>query len=46
MPKLGIIQVLKVTEINDLRKDIDLLETIVPRDLWPVPVYADLLFKL
>ena len=30
----------------DLRADIDTLETIVPRDLWPVPTYADLLFNL
>ena len=32
--------------MNVLRKDIDALETIVPRKLWPVPTYADLLFKL
>jgi glutamine synthetase len=32
--------------MNDLREDIDMLETIVPRKLWPVPTYADLLFKL
>ena len=32
--------------MNDLRKDIDTLETVVPRKLWPVPTYADLLFKL
>ena len=32
--------------MNDLRKDIDMLETIAPRKLWPVPTYADLLFKL
>ncbi len=29
-----------------LRADIDALEGIMPRDLWPVPVYSDLLFKL
>ena len=29
-----------------LRKDIDSLETIVPRKSWPVPTYADLLFNL
>jgi len=29
-----------------LRTDIDALEGIMPRDLWPVPVYSDLLFKL
>jgi len=32
--------------MNNLRKDIDVLETIAPRKLWPVPTYADLLFKL
>ncbi len=30
----------------DLREDIDMLETLIPRKLWPVPTYADLLFKL
>jgi glutamine synthetase len=29
-----------------LRADIDALEGIMPKDLWPVPVYSDLLFKL
>jgi len=29
-----------------LREDIDALEEITPRDLWPVPAYSDLLFKL
>ena len=32
--------------MTDLREDIDTLETIVVRDLWPVPTYADLLFNL
>ncbi|MFC1809638.1 glutamine synthetase III [Candidatus Omnitrophota bacterium] len=32
--------------MNALREDIDVLETIVPRELWPVPTYADLLYKL
>ena len=32
--------------MNDLRNDIDGLEAIVPRELWPVPTYADLLFNL
>ena len=32
--------------LADLRADIDTLEKITPRDLWPVPVYSDLLFKL
>ncbi|HLD50542.1 MAG TPA: glutamine synthetase III [bacterium] len=30
----------------ELRKDIDTLETLVPADQWPVPTYADMLFKL
>jgi len=35
-----------IPAMQDLRKDIDALEMIVPRDMWPVPSYADLLFKL
>ena len=35
-----------VTAMRALRTDIDALEMIVPRDMWPVPTYADLLFKL
>jgi glutamine synthetase len=35
-----------VTAMNALRKDIDALENIVPSELWPVPGYADMLFKL
>ncbi len=34
------------TAMRTLRTDIDALEMIVPRDMWPVPTYADLLFKL
>ncbi|MBU1864405.1 MAG: glutamine synthetase type III, partial [Candidatus Omnitrophica bacterium] len=34
------------TAMIDLRRDIDELEMIIPRKLWPVPTYADLLFKL
>ncbi len=29
----------------DLRKDIDALEALLPRDLWPVPTYAEMLFN-
>jgi glutamine synthetase len=29
-----------------LRADVDALEQICPADLWPVPTYAELLFKL
>lgn len=35
-----------VTSMQALRKDIDGLEMIVPADMWPVPTYAELLFKL
>jgi glutamine synthetase len=35
-----------ITAMQDLRKDIDDLEMIVPKDMWPVPNYTDLLFKL
>ncbi len=31
---------------NSLREDIDALEVLVPEDFWPVPSYADMLFKL
>lgn len=29
-----------------LREDVDTLETLVPKKLWPVPSYADMLFNL
>jgi glutamine synthetase len=35
-----------VTAIQALRTDVDGLETIIPSDMWPVPNYTDLLFKL
>jgi len=35
-----------IPAMQALRADIDALEMIVPRDLWPVPTYTDLLFKL
>ena len=35
-----------VPAMKALRIDVDGLEAIVPKDLWPVPSYADLLFKL
>lgn len=34
------------TAINTLRADADKLETVVDKDLWPLPTYADLLFNL
>jgi glutamine synthetase len=30
----------------DLRKDIDALEQMIPASVWPVPTYAEMLFKL
>ena len=33
-------------KMNELRENIDKLEGIVSQELWPVPSYADLLFKL
>jgi len=35
-----------VPALGRLRDDVDALESILPRDLWPVPTYSDLLFKL
>lgn len=35
-----------VPALGALRADIDALEACAPRDLWPVPTYSDLLFKL
>jgi glutamine synthetase len=35
-----------ITVMQTLRTDIDALEMIVPGDMWPVPNYAELLFKL
>ncbi|OGR56573.1 MAG: glutamine synthetase [Elusimicrobia bacterium GWA2_38_7] len=29
----------------ELRQDIDALEQLLPKDLWPVPTYADMLFN-
>ena len=34
------------TAINTLRVAADQLETVVDKDLWPLPTYADLLFNL
>ncbi|MBI1976704.1 MAG: glutamine synthetase III [Candidatus Omnitrophica bacterium] len=32
-------------QLGELREDIDALETLVPTEMWPVPSYADMLFK-
>ncbi len=34
------------TTMAALRAEIDALEMMVPRDMWPIPTYAELLFKL
>ncbi len=34
------------TTMSSLRADADHLETVVDKDLWPLPTYADLLFNL
>src|SRR5205814_442687 len=34
-----------VPAMNALRADIDTLETLTPAKLWPVPSYAEMLFK-
>jgi glutamine synthetase len=34
------------SSMNELRADIDAIEVLMPSDLWPVPVYSDMLFKL
>lgn len=33
------------TAQTDLRSDIDALELVMPKNLWPVPTYADMLFN-
>ncbi len=35
-----------VPAMRSLRGDIDGMEMLVPTDLWPIPTYTDLLFKL
>ena len=35
-----------VVAMNALRKDIDALEGVTPSEIWPVPTYAEMLFKL
>jgi glutamine synthetase len=35
-----------VVAARELRKDIDALEGLTPANLWPVPTYAEMLFKL
>src|SRR5512137_3038212 len=35
-----------IPAMQSLRSDIDAIEMLVPTDMWPVPTYVDLLFKL
>jgi glutamine synthetase len=35
-----------ITAMVALRADIDAMEMLVPKDMWPMPTYSDLLFKL
>jgi glutamine synthetase len=35
-----------IPAMNDVRAVADELETIVPADIWPIPTYADLLFRV
>jgi glutamine synthetase len=35
-----------VPAMQSLRSDIDAIEMLVPRDMWPIPTYTELLFKL
>jgi glutamine synthetase len=35
-----------IAAMQSLRSDIDAIEMLVPTDMWPMPTYADLLFKL
>lgn len=35
-----------VTAMNEVRKVADTLEGIVPSDIWPIPTYSDLLFRV
>ncbi len=35
-----------VVAMNALRADIDAMEQLLPADLWPVPIYSELLFNL
>jgi len=35
-----------IPAMQSLRSDIDAMEMLVPTDMWPVPTYVDLLFKL
>ncbi len=34
------------TEMDNLRKAVDTLETLVDKKVWPVPAYADLIFEV
>ena len=31
--------------MNELRKDVDSLELIIPKDMWPMPTYSDIFLE-
>ena len=33
-------------KMNDIREDVDMLETMVAREYWPVPTYGEILFSV
>ena len=33
-------------KMSDLRKTVDALESITPRDLWPFPTYGEMLYSV
>jgi glutamine synthetase len=35
-----------VVAMEDARAVIDEIEPVIPADVWPVPVYADMLFRV
>ena len=37
---------LREHEMNALRAEVDMLESMVPQDRWPIPDYSELLFDL
>lgn len=34
-----------ITSMNSLRKDVDTLELIVPKNMWPMPTYSDIFLE-
>ena len=34
-----------IMSMNELRKDVDSLELIIPKDMWPMPTYSDIFLE-